>query len=84
MEKIKQYKYIILIALLILGFAFYWFEWRPRQIKNECNTEAKTQAQKIYNRDHSSDLWRIEREGGTYLVPDYENSYQECIRRKRL
>ena len=36
MEKIKQYKYIILIAVAILGFAFYWFEWRPAQIRKKC------------------------------------------------
>jgi len=36
MEKIKQYKYIILIGLLILGFAFYWFQIRPAQIRREC------------------------------------------------
>ena len=33
MEKIKQYKYLILIAILFLGLAFYWFEWRPTQIQ---------------------------------------------------
>lgn len=25
MEKLKQYKYIILIVLIILGLVFYWF-----------------------------------------------------------
>lgn len=84
MEKIKQYKFAILIILIILGFLFYWYEWRPRQIKNKCNDEAKTQAQELYNQEHSSNLWIIERERGTYSASQYENFYQECIRRKGL
>jgi uncharacterized membrane protein len=36
MQKLKEYKYIILIVLLILGFSFYWYAWRPRQIRNNC------------------------------------------------
>lgn len=40
MEKIKQYKYIILIALIILGFTFYWYEWKPMQTKKDCADRA--------------------------------------------
>ena len=39
MEKIKQYKYIILIAVIILGFIFYWFQIRPTQIVKNCTKE---------------------------------------------
>ena len=37
MQKLKEYKYIIIIALLVLGVAFYWYEWRPIQIRKECS-----------------------------------------------
>jgi len=37
MEKIKQYKYIILIVLIILAGAFYWFQLRPTMIRKECS-----------------------------------------------
>jgi len=30
MQKLKEYKYIILIGIVILGGAFYWYEYRPR------------------------------------------------------
>ena len=40
MEKLKQYKYIILILLITLGFVFYWFEYRPTKIKETCSAEA--------------------------------------------
>lgn len=61
MDKIKEYKYIILIILLILGFAFYWFELRPTQIRKECfestrgnpllEYEGKEELQKSYYLD---------------------------------
>lgn len=27
---------LIIIILAVLGGAFYWFEWRPSQIRKEC------------------------------------------------
>ena len=36
MEKLKQYKYIIVIALIILGGLFYWYSYRPAQIRKLC------------------------------------------------
>lgn len=36
MEKLKQYKYIILILLVILGLAFYWYSYRPYHITKLC------------------------------------------------
>lgn len=41
MEKIKEYKYIILMGLVVLGFAFYWYEYRPTKIKERCSAEAR-------------------------------------------
>lgn len=41
MDKLKQYKYIILIVLVILGFIFYWYEYRPMKIKQQCSADAQ-------------------------------------------
>jgi len=38
MEKLKQYKYIILLILIILGFIFYWYSYRPYYITKLCIT----------------------------------------------
>ncbi len=35
MDKLKEYKYIVL-GVVILGAAFYWFQLRPAQIRKEC------------------------------------------------
>ena len=34
-------KYIlILVSILIVGGWFYWFQWKPAEIRKECNKEA--------------------------------------------
>lgn len=37
MEKLKQYKYIIIPVITILSFIFYWTEVRSVLIKKECS-----------------------------------------------
>lgn len=73
MEKLKQYKYIILIATIILGFAFYWFEWRPAQIKKECNIKALQET--------SAAEGRLQ---GTEGISFYNFSFNLCLRNKGL
>lgn len=41
MEKLNQLKYIflsflILILLGVMGLAFYWYSYRPEQIRKDC------------------------------------------------
>jgi hypothetical protein len=36
MKKVKEYKGILIIVILILGFIFYWFQIRPIQITKKC------------------------------------------------
>ncbi len=48
MEKIKQYKLIILLIIVILGFVFYWFEWQPTQIRKECAEKHKDNTNDIF------------------------------------
>jgi len=61
MEKVKQYKFLILLGILILGFIFYWFEWRPAQIRKECAERSKS---KIYNDRYSNIYNQCLRERG--------------------
>lgn len=37
----KTYTTIILVIIFIVGFAFYWYEYRPSQIKQQCSAEAR-------------------------------------------
>jgi len=69
MEKLKEFKYIILIALVILGFAFYWFEWRPIQTNKECASWALNKAMTDAN---------------SYDQNTYDDYYKRCQREKGL
>ena len=33
---LKENKFIIILLVITLGSAFYWYEWRPTQIRKEC------------------------------------------------
>ncbi len=39
MEKIKEYKGIIIIVLIVILGAFYWFQLRPTNIKKSCSQQ---------------------------------------------
>lgn len=36
MQKLKQYWAIILLIVIILGGMFYWYSYRPEQIRKNC------------------------------------------------
>lgn len=37
-QTFKKYWWII-ITILVTGLSFYWYEWRPTQIRKECAKE---------------------------------------------
>lgn len=37
MKKIKEYKGIIIIVLVLILGVFYWYSYRPEQIRIECS-----------------------------------------------
>ncbi len=41
MKRIFSWKIVhIVVIILVLGFLFYWFQFRPYQIRKACYTEA--------------------------------------------
>ena len=67
MKNLEKYKYLILIVL-VLATAFYWYEWRPTQIRKECNLQAIEEA----------------KEASSYKTEMYEWSYKLCLRKEGL
>ncbi len=62
--------------MIIIGL-FYWYEWRPTQIRKECYKEAKIQAQ--------MQLEEYKKNGEFYLFPPTVESYLDsCLRRHGL
>ena len=45
MEKLKQYKYIIGIVIVLVA-GFYWYDIRPSNIRKECNNSAFIESMK--------------------------------------
>lgn len=41
MIKVTKQHNIVILILVILGITFYWYEWRPSEIKKECIDVAK-------------------------------------------
>lgn len=45
-EKIKKYWWIIIIILFVGGI-FYWYEWRPNQIRKMCQEKIEKQDREL-------------------------------------
>ncbi len=52
-EKIKKYQWLSVMAVLLLiaGFAFYWYEWRPNKIRERCYAEAEFDKRAVLEMD---------------------------------
>jgi len=75
MEKLKQYKHIILLALLILGFVFYWFQLRPTNIRKECYKDTYI--------DATDKISELDKKYGIYDERN-ERDYEKCLKSKGL
>ncbi|OGN05789.1 MAG: hypothetical protein A2831_02490 [Candidatus Yanofskybacteria bacterium RIFCSPHIGHO2_01_FULL_44_17] len=60
---------IVLVIALVLGAAFYWFQYRPSKIRSRCLAEAEFLPAALLSKD------RNERED---IIDDY---YINCLRR---
>ena len=60
MQKIKQYWIIILLMVIVGGGLFYWYEWRPNQIRRQCVEEIFKDAWKIEGGEELSGLDKID------------------------
>ncbi|MFH1822511.1 MAG: hypothetical protein ABH830_02305 [Patescibacteria group bacterium] len=73
-EKIKKYWWVIIIFLILSG-AFYWFQWRPTQIRKEC-FKVKQETREVYSPLRSVSDEKMEEYA--------ETNYQDCLRKHGL
>lgn len=71
MKKIKEYKEIIIIFLILILGAFYWYSYRPYTARKECNEET------FLKNNHGSI-------NSPYWLDMQEKLYKDCIRYKGL
>lgn len=77
MKKIKEYKLIIIIALLVLGFIFYWFEIRPAQIREKCINAYSNAFNEIVSDDGRGGLY-----GSASInsrISENKGNYEKCL-----
>ena len=66
----KQYIGIIILAVMILGFLFYWYEFRPYQVKKNCFKETTE--------------WVKDQETLEEYSKAYDFYYKNCLRKRGL
>lgn len=77
MKKLKEYKYLVLIVILIFGIGFYWFQVRPAQARKEC-IKAYPYAFNLPNDNRGEGLLQTAREWkGSRDKADYEKCLRE-------
>ncbi|MFA7385802.1 MAG: hypothetical protein WCZ99_02570 [Candidatus Paceibacterota bacterium] len=76
MDIIKKYKELFIIGLIILGLAFYWYEYRPSQIKKECFNKARDFRIEVNNKDISISFEDLNKR--------YDFIYKNCLRAEGL
>jgi len=81
MEKIKEYKGILIIILILIIGTFYWFQLRPNSIRKGCwNEIEKIKNGEIKKEGFNSEQYRIN-EGIQNSIDKY---YENCLRKRGL
>ena len=72
----------VFILVIIMGIAFYWYEYRPSQIRSVCERQSIEQAQELFKqitgKKPSKDL------EGLYSIANKEAYYLSCVREQGL
>ena len=63
----KVYIVIIISILFIIGFAFYWYEYRPAKIREYCNAKSQNTLTDSLNEFMS-------------VRASYDDNYKKCLR----
>jgi len=68
MKKIREYLGLIILVLVVLIFAFWWYEWRPSHYVKACHLWSldRTEAVSGYRKDVDYFLNKCLRENGIY------------------
>lgn len=72
----------ITVVSLIIGFSFYWFQYRPSEIRKECTSTAKDSATALFKSkaDLANDSHlREAAQKSLYLQNDYNVIYSQCL-----
>lgn len=74
MEKIKEYKGIIILILVVLIGAFYWYEWRPSQARTYCSNKRDISVAEFIQKNSSVSVSDVSKYGDIV--------YSSCLNKK--
>lgn len=91
----KKLTYTLITGILILGMGlFYWYEWRPSEIRKKCVEIAKKEAiESLYLKAElltdkgnylESKEYREIADKDMFLKDDYSAKYDMCLKEKGL
>jgi len=87
MRSLKVFGFVAmtLIALVLIGGWFYWYQWRPSNIKRVCNKSAveieKENTHAIFEGGRTTPIeMKMETNNGY----EYDTVYTQCLRNKGL
>jgi hypothetical protein len=67
------------LILLTSSFEFYWYGYRPKQIRAECETQAVVRASATFRNKTNYDV-QADYAEGSYAAEDKEQYYTSCLR----
>lgn len=73
---------LILSALLIAGW-FYWFQYRPTQIRQECSRERAEISEEVKNKAEEDGV-SLSREDTLYFTKRLDSKYTVCLHSRGL
>lgn len=78
----------LVIGIFIAGGWFYWYQWRPSQIKSDCVEIAANKARELLKTkveiDSLNSAYKRAAEKNLYLRADYDSNYKVCLQQHGL
>ncbi len=84
MDILKQYWLIIIIFLVAISFNFYWYEFRPVQIRKGCFETADNAKQEALNFDNNWIMSGRELIKRASYEEIFNNEYNKCLMEKGI
>jgi len=72
-------KVTLALNLVIGSFEFYWYGYRPEQIRAHCEEQAMVNASATFRNKTNYEV-QADYVGGSYLGEDKEQEYTNCLR----
>ncbi len=88
MDKIKEYKWVVVTLVIILGFSFYWYQLRPSQIVKVCEKQAEDSSladlRNLSNLNIQNGVTADTQTADKQYNDYYNMRYQKCLRENGL